>query len=75
MKAAIQAQALALGFDDVSFATVQVQPQWGENLSEWLEQGRHGQMDWMQTHQDRRSSPQGLWPEGSRAQGLKGLRA
>ena len=63
MKAAIEAQAKALGFDDVGFAAATVPPQWGKDLRQWLDQGRHGQMEWMAGTPDRRISPQGLWPE------------
>ena len=63
MKAAIEAQAKLLGFDDVGFASAQTSPQLGRDLQLWLQQGRHGQMDWMAAHQDRRASPHGLWPE------------
>ena len=63
MKAAIEAQARSLGFDDVGFAQATGPDQWGRNLAQWIDQGRHGQMDWMAVHQDRRANPQGLWPQ------------
>ena len=59
----ITAQALELGFADVGFAGAAGGARWGENLTHWLDQGCHGQMDWMAAHQDRRASPHGLWPE------------
>jgi epoxyqueuosine reductase len=32
-------------------------------LSDWLDAGHHGTMDWMETRAQQRSSPQSLWPE------------
>ena len=32
-------------------------------LSEWLDTGQHGTMEWMATRAEQRSSPQALWPE------------
>jgi epoxyqueuosine reductase len=33
------------------------------SLEAWLADGHHASMDWMETHKDRRASPQALWPE------------
>ena len=63
MKAAITAQARALGFDDAGFAAVDVPPHWATHLDQWLADGRHGQMEWMAANRDRRTSPAGLWPQ------------
>ena len=63
MKDAIRAEALALGFDDVSFATAEGLPGWKDDLSQWLRQGRHGGMSWMEERIPHRASPKGLWPD------------
>ena len=63
LAARITAQARELGFADVGFAGAAGGANWGDDLKSWLDQGCHGQMDWMAAHQDRRVSPQGLWPE------------
>jgi epoxyqueuosine reductase len=35
-------------------------------LREWLAQGRHGSMDWMEERTDWRGAPDALWPEARR---------
>lgn len=61
-KDAIRAQALALGFDAVGFAPARLDPRHGEALKRFVDEGRHGQMAWMETRQTERSSPDALWP-------------
>ena len=61
-KDAIRAKALELGFDAVGFASA-LGEGWGEDLKDWLAEGRHGDMAWMGETVERRASPQGLWPE------------
>lgn len=61
-RAAIRDQALALGFDVVGFSG----PESGDtagNLGDFIANGYHGDMGWMETTQARRQSPRGLWPE------------
>ena len=62
-KDAIRRKALDLGFDVVGFAPAAGDPRWGEDLSAYLADGRHGEMEWMAETRDRRSSPRGLWSE------------
>lgn len=38
-----------------------------ERLRAFIAAGRHGQMDWMETHQERRAHPQALWAEAKSA--------
>ena len=64
---AIGAQAQALGFDDCGVAALHLDPVHAVQLSRWLDQGRHGDMAWMETHRERRSAPQALWPEARSA--------
>lgn len=59
----IDAKARALGFASVGFTSAAEDPQRAERLEEWLGEGRHGTMEWMETRLHHRRSPQGLWPE------------
>lgn len=63
IKAEIAARARALGFDQVGFAAPTTLAGAAENLSAYLDQGRHGDMDWMAHNADRRADPQKLWPD------------
>ncbi|MCY3981407.1 MAG: tRNA epoxyqueuosine(34) reductase QueG [Alphaproteobacteria bacterium] len=61
--AAIRDQALRLGFDAVGFAPAVARLEVRQNLQTFLSEGRYGDMGWLAVHQDRRASPDGLWPE------------
>ena len=65
IKTAIQAQAEALGFAAVGFTAANAleAKNVGEDFQEFLNQGRHGDMDWLVRNADRRSDPRTLWPE------------
>src|SRR6202000_3274535 len=67
LRADIRARALQEGFDVVRFAVAHATPQSGERLAAFLEQERHGSMDWMQKNEDRRADPKALWPEAKTA--------
>ena len=56
-------EAAALGFDAVRVTSPDAVPTAGERLGEFLAAGRHGDMEWMATHAERRRSPQRLWPD------------
>jgi epoxyqueuosine reductase len=58
----IRERALAEGFSTVRFANAQAEPQNAARLSEFLEAGHHGEMDWMQTRAHWRTDPQAMWP-------------
>lgn len=62
IKSAIRDYALSLGFDAVGFAPARLDARHGEHLKRFVDEGRHGQMAWMETRQAERSSPDGLWP-------------
>ncbi len=64
-KTAIRDQAEALGFASVGFAAADAfeATNVGEDFHEFLNQGRHGDMDWLARNADRRSDPRTLWPE------------
>lgn len=62
IRAAIRDRALGLGFDAVGFSG----PESGDtakNLGDFIASGYHGDMGWMETTQERRQSPRGLWPD------------
>jgi epoxyqueuosine reductase len=63
VKAEIRAQAHALGFTTVGFAAAAAPDEIGADFEAFIAQGLHGEMDWLARHPERRTSPQGLWPE------------
>lgn len=63
MKEEIRDHAMALGFDVCGFAHAGADARDGANLRRYLEEGRHGQMEWMARTADRRAAPRALWPE------------
>ena len=54
-------QAKSLGFDDLRITDTHLGPA-SKRLQEWLAEGRHGHMQYMQRHADLRSDPQLLVP-------------
>ena len=54
---------MLLGFASVGFAAAHADAQRSERLEQWLADGAHGSMEWMETRKAQRASPQGLWPE------------
>jgi epoxyqueuosine reductase len=61
----LKAQARALGFDAVGIASAHDAWSAGARLQEFLDAGRHGDMDWLA--QDRRAHPNALWAEARSA--------
>ncbi len=59
----IRAKAAELGFVACGFARADAAAHSGGELREWLGEGRHGEMGWMEERAGQRASPQGLWPE------------
>ncbi|RHW19446.1 tRNA epoxyqueuosine(34) reductase QueG [Sphingomonas gilva] len=59
----IACEAQAAGFAAWGVARADAAPLAGARLREWLAQGMHGDMIWMESRADHRVSPQGLWPE------------
>jgi epoxyqueuosine reductase len=59
----IRAKAAELGFVACGFARADAAPEAGGGLREWLSDGRHGEMLWMEERAAQRASPHGLWPE------------
>ena len=66
-KAAIRKRASDLGFDACGFASAAEAWPAGARLAEYVEQGRHAGMAWMQETLERRAHPTGMWPQAKTA--------
>ncbi|MEX1062688.1 MAG: tRNA epoxyqueuosine(34) reductase QueG [Balneolaceae bacterium] len=58
----VRRQALALGFDACGFAKAEPLEEEARRLELWLEGKRHGKMEWMENHFDKRIDPSRLVP-------------
>ena len=63
LQAALREKARDLGFVACGFTGAGEDPLREERFEEWLGEGRHGAMEWMESRKAQRASPQGLWPE------------
>jgi len=63
LREAVIAQALAEGFDVVRITAAATPPQARERLTAFLQDGRHGAMEWMAANAERRADPAVLWPD------------
>ncbi|MDG2535063.1 tRNA epoxyqueuosine(34) reductase QueG [Sphingomonas sp. HITSZ_GF] len=63
LEALIKAKAAEIGFADCGIARADAAPKSAERLRQWLEEGRHGSMIWMEERAHHRERPAGLWPE------------
>lgn len=63
IEARIRQQATELGFAACGLAPAADDPLRAARLHEWLGEGRHGSMDWMEARAGQRQGPQSLWPE------------
>jgi epoxyqueuosine reductase len=63
LRADLEAEAKRLGFAALGIAAAAEDGAVAAALDQWLGEGMHGQMDWMETRQHHRRAPQGLWPE------------
>jgi epoxyqueuosine reductase len=59
----VRARARAEGFDVVRFARAAATQEAASRLGAFLDQGRHGTMDWLANNAERRADPALLWPE------------
>ncbi|HEY6869200.1 MAG TPA: epoxyqueuosine reductase, partial [Novosphingobium sp.] len=59
----LRAEAARLGFAACGIAPAAEDPLAARRLAEWLDEGAHGQMQWMAERAYHRRSPQALWPE------------
>ena len=62
-KEAIRAYAREVGFDVVRFTKAETRAETRAWFADFLAQGQHGDMAWMQNNADRRADPKTLWPE------------
>jgi len=58
----IKAEAARLGFAACGIASADAAPRTAERLRQWLDEGCHGSMIWMEERAHHRGSPTGLWP-------------
>ncbi len=63
LEALIKAKAAELGFAACGIARADAAPRAGRRLREWLAEGAHGDMIWMEARAHHRERPAGLWPE------------
>jgi epoxyqueuosine reductase len=63
VRAGLAEKASELGFCAVGVARADAAPKAGERLRQWLADGAHGEMIWMEARAAQRGSPAGLWPE------------
>jgi epoxyqueuosine reductase len=59
----LKAEAARLGFVACGVTRAVDEPLPGDRLMEWLGEGAHGSMGWMEARADWRRSPRALWPE------------
>ncbi len=63
----IREHALALGFEVCGFASVEAPWPAAARLHEFIDLGRHGDMDWMASTAERRAHPRAMWSEARSA--------
>ena len=59
----LEHRAKSEGFAAFGIAPGRLAPRAGERLRQWLQEGRHGDMLWMESRADERANPDILWPE------------
>ncbi|WP_084582548.1 tRNA epoxyqueuosine(34) reductase QueG [Sphingomonas azotifigens] len=59
----LKAKAAEIGFAACGIAQADAAPRTAERLRQWLDEGAHGDMLWMEERAEQRGSPRGLWPE------------
>lgn len=59
----LKTEAMQLGFAACGFAPAADDPRLGERLEQWLGDGHHGTMEWMEARLHHRRGPQSLWPQ------------
>ena len=63
MKKDLQKQALDTGFAAIAFCKPDAIPQAADRLSQFVNNGHHGTMNWMAERMNWRGAPDQLWPE------------
>jgi epoxyqueuosine reductase len=61
MKEAVRQRARELGFDDCRVTTAST-PESAEQFQQWLDEGRHGEMGWIERNARKRVDPQQVLP-------------
>ncbi len=59
----LKARAMVEGFAACAIAPAMLAPMTGKRLQDWLSQGRHGDMIWMENRAGERAQPKVLWNE------------
>ena len=59
----LRAEAARLGFVACGIAPAASDAVRAQRLEQWLGEGNHGDMGWMEARKDKRAAPQTLWPE------------
>ncbi len=65
LRHALIEEARRQGFAAVGFASAAEDGLRASRLEEWLGEGNHASMEWMEARASQRQSPQGLWPEAN----------
>jgi epoxyqueuosine reductase len=63
IRAEIRAAALREGFDVVRFVAAESSPRAVADLHQFLDEDRHGTMEWMARNAAKRADPKALWPD------------
>lgn len=58
---AIRAKALSLGFDGARFTDASLPDSIAQKLTAFIDDGRHGDMGWLETRISERAHPRSLW--------------
>ena len=63
---ALKIKAAELGFVSVGVTSANISAHQAERLQVWLDDGNHGELEWMAVRKDQRGHPQALW-DGARS--------
>ncbi|MBB5684172.1 tRNA epoxyqueuosine(34) reductase QueG [Sphingobium boeckii] len=63
LSTALKQEARRIGFADCRIAPADAAPLSAVRLNQWLDEGCHGEMIWMEERAGQRGSPAGLWPQ------------
>lgn len=66
-EAKIKAKARALGFDACGVADARAAWEAGARLANFIAEGRHAEMAWLEETQERRAHPTAMWPDAKSA--------
>jgi epoxyqueuosine reductase len=67
LNATLRDEASKLGLDAIGVTRLGTNSELASRLAYFLNEGRHGDMDWMEENADRRGDPRRLWPEAKSA--------